>query len=63
MSPEEKDRRTVVMRKRVMGGQYMTTPEANVCTALNEVDVFYQLQSNVGAERRIGSLAIRMPSG
>jgi very-short-patch-repair endonuclease len=48
MSPEEKDRRTVVMRKRVMGGQYMTTPEANVCTALNEVDVFYQLHKVIG---------------
>jgi very-short-patch-repair endonuclease len=48
MTPEEKDRRTVVLRKRIMGGQYMTTLEARVCTAINELDVWYKFHKVIG---------------
>jgi very-short-patch-repair endonuclease len=48
MDSVEKDRRTAVMRKRVMGGQYMTSLEALVCTSLNAVDAWYQFHQVVG---------------
>ena len=48
MDREERDHRTGAMRKRVMGGQYISVLEALVCTALNAVDVDYQIHAVIG---------------